>query len=157
MCFRILILAIIFSGAVHAYTPTNSVSSNAVSKIDWESWLPFIAFVESGNGLVTNSCLGPSYGRGEYHVSEIGLKDCKRRHPEWEWITPQHLYEKPICRMIALDLLEWLETCFWNDPLKLYKCLSGYGAGIGYTWRHGICWVYVNLVLWANPDWKAPQ
>lgn len=148
---KTVFLASLFLGAAQASTNMNYAPKDEPVLWTWADWLPAIASVESLSGFLTNSYLGPKYGRGHYHVSEIALLNSKWRHwPKWNWIKPNDLYREPVCRMVAIDTLECLDVYYSDRTNKIDHVLSGYCQGAWATDQNGLLMDYVNKVKQAK-------
>lgn len=132
-------------------------------QLEWEDVLPRIAYAESSNGRWTNSYLGPSYGRGVYHVADITVTTYNWNHWNVRRFTPHDMYTESNCREVALWHLRWTTRLFYgcdrptNCPGWRYRVISAYNTGWHDVWYHGaVNWHYVrkvcgsNFEAWAN-------
>lgn len=117
--------------------------------IDWEAWLPAIAFVESTNDPKKISFRGASYGRGKYMISESCLKEFKDWVPGTSWITPEMLFNEKINRDIAFWYLRHLTWKYKNRKDVVAAVLSAYSGGQTLVNDGWLDWDYVHKVMRA--------
>jgi hypothetical protein len=124
--------------------------------LSWEDILPSIARVESSNGLHPNSYLGPSFGRGPYHISDVCLETYNTQHWYGRRYTTKDMYIEAHARVVALWHLEWLGAIFTNCGQWRWKVLSAYNTGYVPLYKYGIInWDYVRAVCLTNLEaWR---
>ena len=124
-------------------------SSPKPDRINWESFLPVIAQVESwGNGIATSFWDEEKKiicARGKYQITRSCYEDFKIRHPQWEFLKIEMLYNEKINEMISLDTLSNLENQMGYG--NLWIILSCYHTGPSNYFKYGLNWDYVNKII----------